>query len=243
MTKREHIESFDFPEGFEIQKRFRIIKKLGGGYESEVYSVEEISTGIERAIKFFLPQRNKNNKAARFYAKKLHKLRSCSILIQYLTQDVMRYQGVPVSYLVSEYVEGKPLCDWLDERKGKRISSFQALHLTHALAKGVEDIHRLKEYHGDLHTGNIIVQRHGLGFDLKLLDFYNHGAANRDNFQSDLLNLIRVFYDAIGGQKHYSKQPHEVKEIICGLKSNLILSKFKNVMRLRSHIENMEWDS
>lgn len=243
MTKSTQLKGFDFAPGFEIQKKYRIVKKLGGGWESEVYSVEEISTGITRAAKFFFPHRNKNNKSAKFYAKKLHKLRSCPVLIQYLTQDIMRYRGIPVSYLVSDYVDGQPLCDWLDNKKGKRISPFQALHLTHALAAGVEEIHRLKEYHGDIHTGNIIVQRHGLGFELKLLDFFNHGAANKDNYQSDLLNLIRVFYDAIGGQKYYSKQPQEVKDIICGLKSNLILKKFKNVMRLRSYIENMEWES
>ena len=32
------------------------------------------------------------------------------------------------------------------------------------------------EYHGDLHDDNIIVRRHGLSFDLKLVDMFPWGA-------------------------------------------------------------------
>ena len=38
-----------------------------------------------------------------------------------------------------------------------------------------------------------------------------------------MFDLIRIFYDAIGGAKHYRKQPPEVKAICCGLKRSLIL--------------------
>ncbi len=241
--KNARIDSFNFPEGFLVQNKFKIVKKLGGGWESEVYRVVEVMTGIERAAKFFFPHRNVNNKTAKFHAKKLHKLRNCHILIQYLTGDVMYYQDVPITFLVSNYVEGIPLDEFLERQKGKRISHFQALHLLHTLAKGIEEIHNLHEYHGDLHSGNIIVQRHGLGFDLKVLDFYHWGRPNADNYQSDLVNLIKVFHESIGGNKLYAKMPEPVKNIICGQKSGLILKKFKSVNRLRTHIENMEWDS
>ena len=106
----------------------------------------------------------------------------------------------------------------------------------------MEDVHRLKEYHGDLHSGNIIVQRHGLGFELKVLDMYHWGIPNTENYQHDITSMIRIFYDSIGGQKVYSKMPGAIKNIICGLKSSIILSKYKNVSKLRAHLENMEWD-
>ena len=241
--KTPQIVSFNFPEGLLIQNKFKIIKKLGGGWESEVYRVVEIMTGIERAAKFFFPKRNLKNKTAIFHAKKLHKLRNCHILIQYLTGDVTYFQDTPITYLVSHYVEGIPLDEFLERQKGKRISHFQALHLLHTLAKGLEEIHNLKEYHGDLHSGNVIVQRHGLGFDLKILDFYHWGRPGNDNYQSDLINLVKLFHESIGGNKHYAKMPDPVKNIVCGLKSSLILKKFKTVHRLRTHIENMEWNS
>jgi len=243
MVKRKRIESFNFPEGLIFQNKFKIGKRLGGGWESEVYRVYEIMTGIERAAKFFFPHRNVANKAAKYHAKKLHKLKSCPILIQYLTGGFINYQGQNITYLISDYVEGEVLEDFLSRQPGKKISPFQALHLLHALAKGMEDVHRLKEYHGDLHSGNIIVQRHGLGFELKVLDLYHWGTPNTENYQHDITMMIRIFYEAIGGQKTYSKMPNAIKDIVCGLKNSLILKKYKNVFKLRAHLENMEWDS
>ena len=77
--------------------------------------------------------------------------------------------------------------------------------------------------------------------DLKILDMYHWGTANKDNYQHDLVSMIHILYDAIRGQKHYHKMPSEIKNIICGLKTGLILKKFKNVLRLKSYLENMNW--
>ena len=57
------------------------------------------------------------------------------------------------------------------------------------------------------------------------------------------LNLMRgVFYDVIGGAKHYTKYPPVVKEICRGLKRTLILRRFRTAGQLREHLENIEWD-
>lgn len=242
MVKAKRIETFNFKDGQVLQNKFLIGKKLGGGYESEVYRVKECLTGVEHAAKFFFPHRNIGNKALKFHAKKLHKLKNCSALIKYLTAETMEYNGREITYLVSEYVEGEVLEDFINKQPGKRLTPFQGLHLLYAIVKGVEDIHRNKDYHGDLHTGNIIVQRYGLNFDLKILDMYHWGTANKDNYQHDLVSMIHILYDAIGGQKHYHKMPSEIKNIICGLKTGLILKKFKNVLRLKSYLENMNWE-
>ena len=55
MVKTKRIESFNFKEGLLIQNKFKVGKKLGGGYESEVYRVRELLTGVEHAAKFFFP--------------------------------------------------------------------------------------------------------------------------------------------------------------------------------------------
>jgi hypothetical protein len=99
----------------------------------------------------------------------------------------------------------------------------------------------LREYHGDLHTDNVIVNRYGLHFELKILDMFHWSAPKRENMQDDICDLIRIFYDALGGAKHYAKQPKEVKQICRGLKRSLILSRFPNVSSLRQHLEAMEW--
>ncbi|MGD8999406.1 MAG: serine/threonine-protein kinase [Granulosicoccaceae bacterium] len=235
------VDSFDFVPGRILARKYEIVSCLGKGWEGEVYRVIETRTGIERAVKFFYPQRNPKDKAVRFYAKKLHKLRHCPVVIQYHTQDTITYRGQEVSFLVSEYVEGEMLSEFIDRQPGKRLQPFQALHLLHALAHGIEAIHHLREYHGDLHTDNIIVMRYGLGFELRLVDMYYWGAPKRENLREDVCDLVRIFYDAVGGKKHYAKQPQVVKDICCGLKRSLILSKFRTAGELREYIETLEW--
>jgi serine/threonine protein kinase len=235
------VDSFNFQAGRIFANKYQIVSKLGEGWEGEVYMVRETMTGIDRAAKFFFPHRNPRNRACNFYAKKLHKLRHCPILIQYHTQETIKYRGENISFLVSEFVEGELLSEFLARQPGKRLSAFQALHLLHALASGIETIHHMREYHGDLHTDNIIIRRFGLSYDLKLLDMFHWGAARSANIHDDVCDLVRIFYDAIGGQKYYSKQPDEIKKICCGLKRTLILKKFRTAGQLREYLETMQW--
>ena len=227
--------------GRTLTNKYEVVSRLGAGWEGEVYLIREFSTGIERAAKFFYPHRNPNNKALKFYAKKLHLLRHCPILIPYHTQETILVRRIPISFLVSDFVEGELLSEFLKRQQGKRLHVFQGLHLLHALALGIECIHRLREYHGDLHTDNVIVSRYGLRFDLKLLDMFHWSAPRRENIQDDICNLIRILYDAIGGAKFYAKQPEEIKMICCGLKRSLILEKFPTASQLRQHLETMQW--
>ena len=238
----DKIKSFELEQGDLINGKYEIIELLGEGWEGEVYSVKELQTGIERAAKFFFPQRNIKNRTSTFYAKKLHKLRHCDIIIQYYTQDTYYFNGIPIAFLISEFIEGEILSEFLERQPGKRLYPFVALHLLHALAKGTEEVHKAKEYHGDLHTDNIIVQRFGLKFELKLLDLYKWDSSNGEHIRDDVTDLIGIFYEMLGGKKHYAKLPSEIKDICCGLKKSLILKKFKTAGKLKEYIENMEWD-
>jgi tRNA A-37 threonylcarbamoyl transferase component Bud32 len=241
-TCTDKIESFNFQPGRVLANKYEVITKLGEGWEGEVFLVREKITSIERAAKFFYPQRNPNNKAFIFYARKLHKLRHCPILIQYLTQETIVYKGQSITFLVSDFVEGELLSEYIARQRGQHLSSFEALHLLHALAAGIETIHHLREYHGDLHTDNIIIRRQGLSYEVKLLDMFHWGAATREHLCNDVVDLIRIFYDAIGGRKCYARQPREVKAICCGLKRSLILKKFRTAGQLREYLETMKWD-
>jgi len=235
------IDHFNFPPGHRIADRYEVVSLLGAGWEGEVYKLREVDTGIERAGKFFFPERNKGGKTSRIYARKLHRLRAAPILIQYHASDVIKYEGERVVFLVSEFVEGQILEEFLRKQPGKRLGVFQGLHLLHALATGMQPIHSAREYHGDLHAGNIIVRRFGISFDLKLLDMYHYGRATAVDLQDDVVDLIRLFYDAIGGAERYAKHPEVVKTVCRGLKRSLITQQYRTAGQLRQFLETLEW--
>lgn len=241
-SRTPEIAAFNLQPGRIVARKYEILAHLGTGWEGEVYLIRERSTGIERAAKFFFPQRNLGDRTATRYARKLHKLHHCPIVIQYHTQETITWKGIAVTFLVSDFVEGELLSDFLARQPGKRLPAFPALHLLHALASGIECIHQMREYHGDLHSENIIIQRYGLGFDLKLLDLFHWGAPRPENIHDDVIDLIRIFYEALGGRRHYARQPPEIKAICCGLKHSLILKKFKTAGQLREYLETMQWN-
>ena len=175
------VESFDLQEGDVLLEKYEVVGHLGRGWEGEVYLVRELGTGIERAAKFYFPHRNPRNRTLTYYAKKLHRLRHCPILIQYHTREVVDYEGVPITFVVSEYVEGELLSEFIARQPGKRLDPFQALHLLHALVTGIESVHNLREYQGqceELHGHNWKIEvvgradrldRIGLAVDFKEL--------------------------------------------------------------------------
>ena len=240
--KNRQIDAFNFAPGRALAGKYEVIHQLGRGWESEVYLIRELNTGIKRTAKFFFPQRNPKDATVKFHATKLHKLSRLGILIQYHTQETVRFKGEKITFLVSEFVEGEILSRFLARQRGKRLAAFPAMHLLYSLVCGLDSIHKQREYHGDLHIDNIIVQRYGLNFDLKLLDLFNWGSPTRANLQHDVVESIRIFYEVLGGQRHYARQPPEVKAICRGMRPSLILRHYKTAEQLKHHLENMHWN-
>ncbi len=242
MVKKVKIENLDLQIGRRLGGKYIIQEKLGGGWEGEVYKVTELHTNIVRAAKIFYPQRNIGNKTSTRFAKKLHKLADCDVVMNYHTQEVLKYRGHSLTCLICEFIDGEMLSSIIDRRKGKRLNTFLALHMFYNLVKGIEDIHHAGEYHGDLHTDNVMIRPHGLGFDIKVIDLHHWGDSKKDNRDEDIIKLIRIFYDSIGGAKFYQKQPAAIKNMIKGLKRSLILKEYKTISHLRYHIETLDWE-
>lgn len=243
MTKLPSIQSFDLPAGRSIAGKYEVERKLGGGYEGEVYKVTERRTGISRAAKLFFPQRNERDLAVKFYARKLDRLSDCPIVVQYHHTETIQFRRIPVTCLISQFVEGDLLPDFLRRQRGNRLPPFEALHLTYALAKGLEQVHRHRDYHGDLHEENVLIKRRGITFDVKLLDFYNQGSANSSRIKEDVIDLVRLLYESVGGKARYASQPLEIKGICRGLRRDLISKSFPNAGALREYLETFVWSS
>lgn len=233
---------FDLNPGRKLGSRYEVLDFLGRGWEGEVYKVVELGTGIERAAKLFYPKRNPRGTALRQYARKLNKLKHVPVIMQYHHRDTAQVRGQQVEFMVSEYVDGSVLSALLQRQPGKRFTSFEALHILHALASGIEPIHRAGEYHGDLHSDNVIIRRRGIEFEVKLLDFFDLGRPTRERIRNDVADLVYLLYELIGGKRHYRNAGPEIKNIVKGLQFNRIIQRMKNAGDLRQEIENIEWD-
>lgn len=241
-VKEKPIQSFDLKPGRILARKYEVVDRLGGGWEGEVYKIREKNTHIERAAKLFFPHRNPGNRTAKAYARKLHKLRGCPIVIHYHTEEIVALRRQQITVLVSEYVEGELLTNFLKRQPGGRLHATQAVHLLYALVSGLECVHQAREYHGDLHSDNIIVERYGLQFHLKILDLFHWPGQKRVGMQDDICFLVRILYDALGGVRYYSRQPKEIKHICLGLKRSLIIKRFPTVTQLRQHLEALVWE-
>src|SRR5213592_456330 len=227
MYRPGEVKRFDFAPGRRVAGKYEIERPLGSGYEGEVYAIVERSTGIRRAAKFYYPHRDPLGKSAIAYARKLDALRHCPILMQYHHQEIASVKRKKVTVVISELVEGEKLSEFLHRQPRHKLSTFEALHVLHTLARGIAPIHARGEYHGDIHDDNIMIRRQGIGFDVKLLDFFDLGKPGRAKIHKDVLNLIQVFHALVGGRVAYKQQPLVVKDIIRGLKDSLILSRFQ----------------
>jgi len=236
------VSRFDLQPGRTLGMHYHIVDFLGGGWEGEVYKVQERRTGIIRAAKLFYHRRGMNKAPLLKYARKLYKLRTCPIVIQYHHRDVIKLKGVPHEVLISDFADGEMLSAFLGHQKKKRLVAFEALHLFYALVQGVEQIHFLGEYHGDIHSDNIMVKRNGLNFEVYLLDFFDLGRPTREKIQHDVIDMISVLYEMIGDQKGYQAANGIIRKIIMGRKHSLIRKKFKNAGQLRLYLDNIEWE-
>jgi len=236
-----NIKRFHLEKGRILVGKYVVEELIGEGWEGEVYRVRERQTRIHRAAKLFYPERNPRNRTAARYARKLEKLRMCPIVAQYHHSESLTVRGVSVSCLISELVEGESISEFVARQPGRKMQPYEALHLLYSLVEGLECIHRANEYHGDLHADNVLVRQVGIRFRLKIFDFFYRGRASRKERQEDMIDAIRLFYDALGGRRHYARYPPEIKAVCCGLKHSLIRKRFPTSRKLREHLESFEW--
>lgn len=233
---------YNLPVGQNLGRHYKILDYLGSGWEGEVYKVVEKKTGIIRAAKLFYRRKSNGVNPHIHYAKKLYRLRFCPIVIQYHFHDVIECSKGKIDFLVSDFIDGEVLSTYIERQKKKRILPFEALHLLYALIQGVEQIHFLGEYHGDIHTDNIILKKKGLGFEVHLIDLLHLGRPSRNKIQQDVYDLINIFYEMIGSSKGYQYCDQKIKSFVLGRKHGLIQRKFKTASDLRIYLENLEWD-
>ncbi len=231
------IHGFNLKPGRRIGAHYEVESRLGEGVEGEVYRVRDRVTGILRAAKLYRPEHDPKRRRSIQHAQKLESLRDCPIVLQYFHSETLTVRGQSVHVLISELCPGEPLKRWIERHRGKRADPFVALTVLHRLAAGLEDIHNTGEYHADVHTENVLIHPRGIGFNLKLIDFYPWGRPSRLKMQQDVLGAIAVLHDLLGGARRPTTLPPEVTWVLAGKRTERILERFPTMAALRHHLE------
>lgn len=240
-THREGGPIFKFRPGRALERRYIIGECIGSGYEGEVYHVTERETGIDRVAKFYYPDRYLSPKRSVRLARRMHKLRDCRVILQYAHHGKLHWRGKSVNYVVSELAPGQVLYDMLDAQPRKRFHPFEALHIIYAIAQGVAEMHALRQYHGDIHGDNVLVERYGIGFRIKLIDLFLNPGRTASKAKGDVFDLACLLYELVGGPAGYPQSPRLVKEIVCGRRRRTVYKKFPNAGSLCRFMERWRW--
>lgn len=236
-------DTFGLHAGRKVGPRYVVESLLGGGSEGEVYQIRELDTGILRAAKIYYPHRNAKGHLPVKHARKLNDLRRCPIVLQYHHSETVTIRGQKFVALISDLCDGEPLDVWVARHRGRRLAPYIAMHVLYNLVQGLECVHALGHYHADVHSQNILIKPVGIGFEMKLVDFYDWGRPTSSKLKQDILHTIGVFYECLGGKSQYWKMPADIKHICAAMRSDLILKRFPTMTALRGHLESFEWST
>ena len=144
---------------------YTLIREIGQGGMGTVYLAERSDEMFHRqaAVKLVLPQPGTSGIMARFQQEREILASLDHPAIAKLLDAGVTDEGWP--YFIMEYVEGRPIDRWCDERK---LNISQRVKLFQDVIDAVGYAHRHLVVHRDLKPGNIFVTNEGA---VKLLDF------------------------------------------------------------------------
>jgi eukaryotic-like serine/threonine-protein kinase len=148
--------------------RYELEGVVGRGGMAEVYRARDIRLDRIVAIKTLRADLARDQTfQARFRreAQSAASLNNPSIVAVYDTGEDMS-TGVPVPYIVMEYVDGRTVRDLLIE--GHRLMPDRALEIISGVLRALEYSHQAGIVHRDIKPGNVMVTRNG---DVKVMDF------------------------------------------------------------------------
>jgi len=154
------------PEGHIIDKRYKVIKKLGQGSFGAVYKVYDKELEIEKALKI-IPEAISNDKevmkSLRKEASIMAKLNHASIVRVY----DFHYSG-DIKYIDMEYVEGESLADIKTEKLDKKFTEEEVKQYAIQILEGLNYAHKKSVIHKDIKPQNIMLDKSG---KIRIMDF------------------------------------------------------------------------
>jgi serine/threonine-protein kinase len=148
--------------------RYELEGVVGRGGMAEVYRARDIRLDRIVAIKTLradLAQDQTFQARFRREAQSAASLNHPSIVAVYDTGED-KATGVPVPYIVMEYVDGRTVRDLLIE--GHRLTPERTMEIIGGVLRALEYSHQAGIVHRDIKPGNVMVTRNG---DVKVMDF------------------------------------------------------------------------
>ena len=164
----EQAQALDFHPGQTIADRYELEKQLGKGGMGVVFKAQDtlIKEGV--ALKFMTPEYLRTQRGQRLFiqeAQMARRLRHHNIVA---THDVS-WTSDGILYLSMEYMQGRALRKYLNERrvKGRKVRLRLAVDIIAQVLSALEYAHRTI-VHRDLKPENIMILA---GDEIKVLDF------------------------------------------------------------------------
>lgn len=146
-----------------IKNRYRLEKIIAEGGFGLVLKAVDITQGRNVAIKFFNPEKIKDKK------KYTRIIREATLLSEINDEKIVKVfafdQWEKLYFLVMEYVQGKSLDSYIEERKKLKWEEFKGLFFR--ILEGVKVLHEKGIIHRDLKPDHIILK----DGNIKILDF------------------------------------------------------------------------
>ncbi len=160
-----------FVPGTVIAERYRIIALLGRGGMGEVYRADDLTLGLQVALKFLPASLSRNEDALRRFRNEVRVARQVSHANVCRIYDVGEANGI--YFLSMEYVDGEDLASLL--RRIGRLPSDKGLEIARKLCAGLAAAHEKDVLHRDLKPGNVMLDGRG---HVLLTDFGLAGLAD-----------------------------------------------------------------
>ncbi|MCI0464843.1 MAG: protein kinase [Gemmataceae bacterium] len=151
-VERTH-ESLEVNLPCERLGRFRLLEKLGEGGMGAVYRAEDVTDGTVVAIKVLRVDRSQRPEALRRFYKEARLL--AEVNNPFVTNLLEVNEDHGTHYLALEFVAGKNLSDWLEQRG--RLDEPTALAIMADVARALLDAHERGIVHRDIKPANILL--------------------------------------------------------------------------------------
>jgi len=200
---------------------YRILRELHASTRSQVYQVENVTSGEHYCMK--TPSVNFEDDPAYIERFVMESWIGSRINSPYIVKVVEPHQPKSCLYYLTEYINGMTLSQWMRENPKPAVE--EAVFLIDQIAKGIRAMHRRETLHQDIKPDNILIDGNG---QVRIVDFgacHVAGIAEiatplqRDialgtasysapeytlhktaNYRADLFSLAVISYEMLTGQ-------------------------------------------